>query len=203
MNSTCLHSGTEIIRFKIQTRHHFQKPKLSGPNSSNMWTRSRQTLVNIHGGLSPPFAQVLFKWRIWQRNSVLATRLKCVQTVELCLRSHVFLRYKKKLQNRWEHNWKITQQRYAAILSGQTVLTASWRNQRSLKWSGMARYVGQSWTHPSARIDGMTRERSLKNLNQIVLVVSSNSPGPGYRRGRFSRFAELSIALTLFSNIVE
>ena len=60
-----------------------------------MWTRSRQTLVSIHGGLSPPFAQVLFKWRIWERNSVLATRLKCVQTIELCLRSHMFLRYNK------------------------------------------------------------------------------------------------------------
>ena len=49
----------------------------------------------------------------------------------------------------------------------------------------------------------MTRERSLKNLNQVVLVVSSKSPGPGYRRQRFSRLAELSIALTLFSNLVE
>ncbi|WZZ70721.1 hypothetical protein YC2023_082091 [Brassica napus] len=43
----------------------------------------------------------------------------------------------------------------------------------------------------------MTTERSLKILNQVVLVVSNKSPGPGYRRGRFSRFAELSIALTL------
>ena len=49
----------------------------------------------------------------------------------------------------------------------------------------------------------MTRERSVKNLNHVGLVVSSKSHGPGYRTGRFSRFAELSIAKTLFSNLSE
>ena len=77
----------------------------------------------------------------------------------------------KKLQNRWEHNRKITQQRYAAILSGQTVLTASWRNQHSLNDRELH---GMSANHEPSLLQESTgwRERDhLKMTNNKTNVV--------------------------------
>ena len=182
--------------------NYILKPKLSGPNSSNISRRSSQTLVSIHLGFSPPFSQILFNSRIWQRNSVLATVSKRIQTVKLCLRSHLFYRYNKEDYKYYCCFIYIS----VVVISNMdtySVLTASIRNQCSIKWSGIKRYVGHLCTHPSFRISGIACERSCKNLNYVVLVVSSKASRPRFRTGRFSQSAELSMPLTLLSNLVD